>query len=87
LRPGIFLEAWEVAEDHVKQLSAARERLVADRRKLAEVLASPKEGRHADNMRDRFVAIQATIEAIDHAIQDEQPAKKPAVTAPRLVPK
>jgi hypothetical protein len=75
-----------MAEEHVKQLFAAREKLVADRRELAEAMAKPFERGHTDS-RNKFVVVQAAIEAIDRAIQDEQPAKGPALTGPRLVPK
>jgi hypothetical protein len=56
----------EMAEEHAKQLAAAKEKLVADRRQLAETLAKPHERGQAD-VRASFVAVQATIEAIDRA--------------------
>jgi hypothetical protein len=76
-----------MTEEHAKQLSAARERLVADRRGLAEALAKSYERSNTDSMRSSFVAVQAAIEAIDRAIKDEQPTKGPAIPGPRLVPK
>jgi hypothetical protein len=76
-----------MAQEHARQLTAAREKLVAERRQLAETLAKPHERGQAD-VRAHFVAIQETIEAIDRALQDEQPqpTKGPVVTGPRLVP-
>jgi hypothetical protein len=73
-----------MAEGHVKQLVAAREKLVADRRELAEALAKPFERGHTDS-RDKFVAVQMAIEAIDRALQDEQPAGGPGITGPSLL--
>jgi hypothetical protein len=75
----------EMAEEHAKQLAAVKEKLVAERRQLAETLAKPHERGQAD-VRASFVAVQATIEAIDRALQDEQPAGGLAVAGPRLVP-
>jgi len=59
-------------EEHVKQLVAARERLLADRRGLTEVLAKPYERGKTERWQERFVTVQATIEAIDRALQDER---------------
>jgi len=76
-----------MAEEHVKQLSTAREKLVAERRMLAEMLAKPHERGQAD-VRASFVAVQTAIEAIDRALQDEQPqpTRGPVRTGPKLVP-
>jgi hypothetical protein len=74
-----------MAQEHAKQLSAAREKLVAERRQLAETLAKPHERGQTD-VRAHFVAIQETIEAIDRALHDEQPAKEPALPGSRLAP-
>jgi hypothetical protein len=63
-----------MAEEHAKQLSAAREKLVAERRQLAETLAKPHERGQTD-VRANFVAVEETIEAIDRALQDEQPTE------------
>jgi len=75
-----------MAEDHVKQLAAARERLVADRRSLAVALAEPHQRTHSENMRQTFLDVQATIEAIDRAIRDEEhmmnPGQQAGFTAP-----
>jgi hypothetical protein len=65
-------EAMEMAKEHSNQLSAARDRLVADRRDLATALAGPYKRGHTENMRECFITVQATIEAIDRAVRDEQ---------------
>ena len=75
---------WEVAEQYVEQLAAARERVVADRRGLAAELGRPYErGRH-EQWR-RIIEIQDTIDAIDRALTDERSIKekgKPATLLP-----
>jgi hypothetical protein len=66
---------WEMAEQYVEQLAAARERVVADRRGLAAEVAGPYErGRH-EQWR-RMIEIQDTIDAIDRAITDERNIKE-----------
>ena len=53
-----------MAEQYVEQLAAARERVVADRRELADELAKPYErGRY--EQWSRIIEVQATIDAID----------------------
>jgi hypothetical protein len=72
-----------MAKEHTKQLSAARDRLVADRRELATALAGPYKRGHTEHMRECFITIQAAIEAIDCAVRDEQ---SPTITGiPRKV--
>jgi hypothetical protein len=66
---------WQMAEQYVEQLAAARERVVADRRGLAAEVAGPYErGRH-EQWR-RMIEIQDTIDAIDRAITDERNIKE-----------
>ena len=50
----------------------ARERLVEDRRAFAKIIAAPFEREKTVDARARFVELQATIEAIDRAIEDEE---------------
>jgi hypothetical protein len=57
--------------EHVKKLTAARERMIQDRRDLADALASEYKGGHTERMRDSFIVAQNTIEAIDRAIAHE----------------
>jgi hypothetical protein len=63
-----------MAELYVERLAAARERMLQDRRHLAAELAKPYEGGKTEEfeLADRFRAIQATVEAIDRAIEDER---------------
>ena len=58
--------------DQIDKLRAARDQQVEARRQLAEALAAPYKGGHTENMRGAFLEVQATIEAIDRAIADEQ---------------
>jgi hypothetical protein len=46
-----------MAEEHARQLAAAREKLVAERRQLAEILAKPHERGQAE-VRANFVTVQ-----------------------------
>ena len=58
--------------EHIKTLSAARERLIAERRALADQLAKPYERVKTSECREKFIAVQKTIEAIDLALADEK---------------
>jgi hypothetical protein len=56
---------------HAKQLSAARCRLVSDRRHAAQAIAEEnRRGLNGDTC-DALILIQTTIEAIDRALADE----------------
>jgi hypothetical protein len=55
-----------------KQLTEARDRVVAERRQIANGLAQEYKHGHSVEMRERFISIQSTIEAIDRAIADER---------------
>jgi hypothetical protein len=44
--------------EHVKKLTAARERMIQDRRNLADVLASEYKGGHTERMRYSFIVAQ-----------------------------
>ncbi|MGA9008803.1 MAG: hypothetical protein WB495_18455 [Xanthobacteraceae bacterium] len=57
--------------EHVKQLSAARVRLIANRRSTAaEIADESRRGLNGDTC-DALILIQTTIEAIDRALADE----------------
>ena len=57
--------------EHVKQLSAARGRLIADRRSAATAIADEsRRGLNGDSC-DALILIQTTLEAIDRALADE----------------
>ena len=57
---------------HVDELQRARDRELAQRREVAKALAQHYEGGRAEEMRDDFIKIQATIEAIERAIAHEE---------------
>jgi len=57
---------------HVDELQRARDRELAQRREVAKALAQQYEGGRAEEMRDDFIKIQATIEAIERAIAHEE---------------
>ena len=60
-----------MSEQHAALLKKARERLVEDRRDLAKTMAAPFEREKTHDARIRFINMQATIEAVDRAIEDE----------------
>jgi hypothetical protein len=55
--------------EHVEQLAKAREQLVNQRRLIAKTLAGTGS---SEKDCEKFNQLQATIEAIDAAIEDEQ---------------
>jgi len=60
-----------MAEEHAQKLRAARAQMVRDRRDIADALAREYQPGHTERMRETFVSLQQTIEAIDRAIADE----------------
>ncbi len=75
------------ANDPVKTLIAAKHKLVDERRALAMAIALGYRRRrtddvHTNEMRETFVAIQNTIEAIDRAIAHEKIAVRATETMP-----
>jgi hypothetical protein len=67
--------------EHVVKLRAALVEQVKARRELAEALAAPYNRGHTENMRDAFVKVQATIEAIERAMKHEMDATTSAPAA------
>ena len=61
-----------MSEQHTALLKTARERLVEDRQAFAKIIAAPFEREKTRDAREKFVDIQAVIEAVDRAIEDEQ---------------
>ena len=62
---------------HVRTLTAARDKLVEERRALAGAIALGYRRRrtddsHANDMRETFIALQNLIEAIERAIAHEK---------------
>ena len=58
--------------EHIKKLIAARDREIAQRRDVAGALGEAYKRGHTENMRQVFIDIQNTIEAIDRAIAHEK---------------
>ena len=56
---------------HVQALHDLRALNVDHRRRLVRDLATPNQRGNAQDMRDVFIAVQRTIEAIDCALADE----------------
>ncbi len=57
---------------HIRKLIAARDREVEQRRNVAEALAQAYERGETERMREVFITLQNTIEAIERAIQHEK---------------
>jgi hypothetical protein len=60
-----------MSEQHAVLLKKARERLVEDRRAFAKIIAAPFEREKTRDAREKFIDVQAAIEAVDRAIEDE----------------
>ena len=73
-----------MAEQYIEQLAAARERMVADRRELADELAKPYERGRYEQWR-RIIEVQATIDAIDRAITDERSIKDKGIRTKKRI--
>ena len=73
--------------EHIQKLVAARDRMISDRRALAEALASEYKGGDTERMRDSFIVAQKTIEAIDRAIAHETlvARERPGSTVPPIL--
>jgi hypothetical protein len=65
-----------MAQEHVEALTAVRDRLIEQRRRLADSLAKPDKRDDAERVRE-FVEIQNAIDAIKKAIAEEEPPKTP----------
>ena len=57
---------------HIEDLQNLRATSVQQRRQLVRDLATPNERGGAQDVRDLFLKLQSTIEAIDRALRDEQ---------------
>ena len=58
--------------EHVRKLIEARDRQVELRRTIADALAQPYERGETEGVRQAFIIIQSTIEAIERAIEHEE---------------
>jgi hypothetical protein len=59
--------------ERLETLKKARERMIEDRDSHAKVLAAPFDRDKAERARNKFMEIQAVIEALDSAIKGEEP--------------
>lgn len=59
--------------ERLETLKKARNRMIEDRDAHAKVLAAPFERDTAERARNKFVEIQALIDALDRAIKGENP--------------
>ena len=58
--------------EYVLKLIAARDREVAHRRHIAELLAEKHDRGDTENMREAFIKLQDAIEAIERAVWHER---------------
>jgi hypothetical protein len=71
--------------EHIKNLIAARDKEVTDRRDVAAAMAAQHQRGHAEDMREAIILIQNAIEAIDRAIADERRTNVPTETKRKSV--
>jgi hypothetical protein len=57
---------------HVRKLIEARDHQIEQRRTIADALAQPYERGETEGVRQAFIIIQSTIEAIERAIEHEE---------------
>jgi hypothetical protein len=67
-----------MTQGHVKSLEKARDQLLAQRRSLAEALAGGYKKGQTENHIERIVKVQAAIDVIRSAINQETPRLAPA---------
>lgn len=58
--------------ERIATLKKARERMIEDRDAHAKVLAAPFDRDKAERARNKFIEMQALIEALDRAISGEE---------------
>src|SRR5262249_32586910 len=58
--------------EHIRKLIAARDREVEQRRNIADALARAYERGETERMREAFINIQNTIEAIERPTEQEE---------------
>ncbi len=68
--------------DHVAVLRTALEQQIKARRDLATALGQPYKGGHTEKVREGFVQVQATIEAIERALVHEEKMAGKQITEP-----
>ena len=63
-----------MSEDHVANLNKVRARMVENRRALAVSLAQPYQRGTTEQTQEQFMDVQAVIDVVDRALQDEKAA-------------
>ena len=71
-----------MTQDHLKTFEKARDQLLAQRRSLAEALAGGYKNGQTEDHIERIVNVQATIDVITAAINQEHLAAPVPKTAP-----
>ena len=61
-----------MSEEHTGNLKKARAQLIEQRRAFVQVLAGPYDRGKTEQARENFLVVQAAIEAMDRAIEDDQ---------------
>jgi hypothetical protein len=62
--------------ERLETLKKARERMIEDRDQHAKVLAAPFDRDKAERARNKFVELQALIDALDRGISAEKPTSE-----------
>ena len=62
--------------ERLETLKKARERMIEDRDQHAKVLAAPFDRDKAERARNKFVVLQALIDALDRGISAEKPTSE-----------
>ena len=65
-----------MSEEHIGNLKKARAQLIEQRRAFVQVLAGPYDRGKTEQAREKFMEIQATIDAMDRAIEDEEESRR-----------
>jgi hypothetical protein len=72
-----------MTQDHMRTLEKARDQLLAQRRSLAEALADGYKKGQTDNQIERIVKVQAAIDVIMSAInEDGMASPRPGASEP-----
>jgi hypothetical protein len=58
--------------EHIDKLKEARAHMVEERREIVDGLSKPYDREKTPDLRRKIVELQAVIEAIDHALSDEE---------------
>jgi hypothetical protein len=68
-----------MSDAHIDNLQRARAQLIEQRRSFVRVLAGPYDRGKTEQVRANFMEIQAAIESLDRAIEDERGSRRDAI--------